>query len=140
MRAALLVLALALAGLAAGCGASEEAAETTPSAAAQTASLEIEQVLDTSGPMFIEGYLWSLEIVDADGNQVFKDDLEDETHAEELPAGTYTIKSAMKPCVGNCGSVDAAVNECELEIDVAAPSTKVEISQAADRACTIALL
>ncbi len=87
--------------------------------------------------MFIEGYLWSLEIVDADGNSVFKDDLQDTEHAEELPAGTYTVKSAMKPCMGNCGYTDPPVNECELEIDVVAPSTAVEVSQAADRACRI---
>jgi hypothetical protein len=90
--------------------------------------------------MFIEGYLWSLEIVDADGNQVFKDDLEGMEHAEALPAGSYTIRSAMKPCSGNCGYTDAPVNECELDIDVVAPSTAVEISQAADRACRIAVL
>jgi hypothetical protein len=139
MRAALLVFALALVAFASGCGASEEAVDPT-SAAAQTASLNIEQVLDTSGPMFIEGYLWSLEIVDADGNQVFKDDLEGMKHAEELPAGSYTIRSAMKPCVGNCGYADPPQNECELDIDVVAPSTEVEISQAADRACRIAVL
>lgn len=140
MRAALLVLALALAALASGCGASDEPAGTTPEAAPATASLTIEQVLDTSGPMFIEGYLWSLEIVDADGNQVFEDDLEGMTHTEELPAGSYTIKSAMKPCSGNCGYTDAPVNECELELEVAAPATAVEVSQAADRPCTIAVL
>jgi hypothetical protein len=123
----------------AGCGAADEAADPAP-AAPETASLEIEQVLDTSGPMFIEGYLWSLEIVDADGNEVFKDDLEGTEHAEDLPAGTYTIRSAMRPCMGNCGYVDPPVNECELEIDVVAPTTSVEISQAADRACRISTL
>jgi hypothetical protein len=139
MRAALLVLALALAALASGCGASDEPA-TAPEAAPESASLTIEQVLDTDGPMFIEGYLWSLEIVDADGNQIFEDDLEGMTHTEELPAGSYTIKSAMKPCSGNCGYTDEPVNMCELEIDVAAPATAVEVSQAADRPCTIAVL
>jgi hypothetical protein len=138
MRLALLVLALATAVVAAGCGASDET--TSPAAAPETASLTIEQVLDTSGPMFIEGYLWSLEIVDADGNQVFKDDIEGTEHTEELPVGTYTIKSAMKPCSGNCGYTDDQVNSCELEVDVAAPATAVEISQAADRPCTIDVL
>lgn len=139
MRAVPLVFALALAAFATGCGAAEESANTTP-ATPQTASLKIEQVLDTSGPMFIEGYLWSLEIVDADGSRIFKDDLEAMEHAEELPAGSYTIRSAMKPCVGNCGYADPPQNDCELEIDVVAPQTAVEISQAADRACRIAVL
>ncbi len=102
MRLVALAFVLALALAASGCGAADEAADETPAAAPENASLNIEQVLDTSGPMFIEGYLWSLEIVDADGNSVFKDDLEAMEHAEELPAGTYTVKSAMKPCMGNC--------------------------------------
>lgn len=137
MRLVALAFVLALALAASGCGAVEEAADTTPAAAPENASLEIEQVLDTSGPMFVEGYLWSLEIVDADGTSVFKDDLEGMEHAEELPAGTYTVKSAMKPCEGNCGYTDAPINECEQEIDLVAPSTAVEVSQAANRACTI---
>lgn len=141
MRLVALAFVLALALAASGCGAADEAADETPAAAPENASLNIEQVLDTSGPMFIEGYLWSLEIVDADGNSVFKDDLEAMEHAEELPAGTYTVKSAMKPCMGNCDQYPGdPVNPCELEVDVVAPATAVEISQAADRACTIETL
>jgi hypothetical protein len=138
MRAVLLAFVLALALAASGCGAADEAADVTPAAAPENASLNIEQVLDTSGPMFIEGYLWALEIVDADGTSVFKDDLEAMEHAEELPAGTYTVKSAMKPCMGNCDQYPGdPVNLCEQEVDLVAPSTAVEISQAADRPCTI---
>ena len=137
MRLVALAFVLALALAASGCGAADEAADTTPEAAPENASLNVEQVLDTSGPMFIEGYLWALEIVDADGTTVFEDDLEGMEHAEELPAGTYTVRSAMKPCMGNCGYVDPPVNECEEEIELVAPSTSVEISQAANRACTI---
>ncbi len=139
MRTALATSLLLLALLASGCGAADDP-QAAPEAAPEPATLSIEQVLDTSGPMFVEGYLWSLEILDGDGNAVFKDDLEAMKHAEELPAGTYTVKSAMKPCEGNCGYTDPAINDCELEIDVVAPSTAVEISQAADRACTIAVL
>jgi hypothetical protein len=139
MRTALVTSLLLLALLVSGCGAADDP-QDAPEAAPQPATLNVEQVLDTSGPMFIEGYLWSLEIVDADGNAVFKDDLEGTAHSEELPAGTYTVRSAMKPCMGNCGYVDPPVNECELEIDVVAPATAVEISQAADRACTIEVL
>jgi hypothetical protein len=131
------LLAIPLALVVAGCGAADE---PEPAAAPQTATLAIEQVLDTSGSMYIEGALWQLQILDANGTEVFAGDLDTTEHAESLVEGTYTVKSALKPCIGTCGYTSEPEGACEAEVAVVAPSTKVRVDVAAGRDCTISTL
>lgn len=35
------------------------------------------------------------------------------------PIGTYDVESYQRPCDGNCGSLDATTDQCNLQIDVA---------------------
>ncbi len=37
-----------------------------------------------------------------------------------LPIGTYDVESYQRPCDGNCGFLDAATDQCKLQVDVAA--------------------
>ena len=38
----------------------------------------------------------------------------------DIPIGTYDVESFQRPCDGNCGSLDAATDQCKLQVDVAA--------------------
>jgi hypothetical protein len=125
---------LALLTVLAACGETEGSPATRPAPA--PASLVVVHSLDTSGPMYIEGAAWHLEVVDASGDLVFtKDLLDSERQVVELVPGRYEVRSAERPCEGNCSMLDPPDGDCALTVDVPEEGLTVKIDAAAGRPC-----
>lgn len=119
----LLVLALSVALASSGCGEAE-----TQQAPPTSATLSVQQVLDTSGALYIEGSLGYLRLVDAGGSTVFEKRLDPEKLAvsREVPAGEYVLQSWQRPCDGNCGYLDPPTDRCDATLTLA-PDSDVHV-------------
>jgi len=78
-----------------------------------------------SGPMFIEGSVTHLRIVQRDGSKIVDelrpvDTLDVPILDRELPAGSYRLAAVERPCAANCQNLDPPAEDtrCEIEFDV----------------------
>jgi hypothetical protein len=120
MRKPILVLSALVAVLAtSGCGQTET---ESPEAAPSPATLNVRQVLDPSGPLYIEGSLGYVRLEDAGGLRVFEKQLDPEKPAlsQAVPAGEYVLKSWQRPCNGNCGYLSPPSDRCQSQLSLPA--------------------
>ena len=105
---ALLVLATATLLTGAGCGGSQ-----SPAVYPGTGRLRVEQTVDLTGPIPIEGAYSYVRVEDEAGDEVVQERLTSEGKATiSLDAGSYRMISYQRTCDGNCGSLDAASDRC----------------------------
>lgn len=117
-KSILLVSALAVLA-ASGCGQAET---ESPEAAPSPATLNVRQVLDMSGPLYIEGSLGYVRLEDAGGLKLFEQQLDPEKPAlsQTVPAGEYVLKSWQRPCNGNCGYLSPPSDRCQSKVSLPA--------------------
>lgn len=90
-------------------------------------------VVDTSlagPPVFFEGSLTQLRIVQRDGTEVVDDVVEIETYDAPIfdravPEDAYQVTAVERPCSGSCDALDAPLEgtRCKLPVDVRANRT-----------------
>ena len=106
------------------------------------ATVEVHQTLG-DGPMYIEGSVPHVRIVDAEGAVLIDRDLpqwrlDEPLLTETLPAGTYRILTHQRPCEGNCAHLDPPTDRCETTFRAAAGQrVQLEIRLKAGQGCTI---
>lgn len=94
--------------------------------------------------LYIEGAIAYVEVVDQGGRVVVQsqdvDDLGDKALArEQLPTGTYEVRTYVRSCVGNCGELDPPSDHCETTVDLLADSlVEVHITRRVGQPCEIA--
>jgi len=108
MRTTILI-ALALLALP-GCGQS-----SSPGSSPPPATLGLQQVVDMTGGLYVEGSLGYVRLENADGAKVFEEQLDPDkpTLTREVPAGDYVLRSWQRPCEGNCNYLDPPTDECQ---------------------------
>lgn len=96
-----------------GCGGSAESAPTEP------AALRIEQSLDSSGGIPIEGEYSYARIESPSGAKISEERLpEDGRVTIHLSPGTYRLLSYQRICNGNCGYLEPPSEECSRAFDI----------------------
>ena len=108
VTAAVLVLALS------GCGD-----KTNSSERGGSASLRVKHVLDRSArPVYMEGAVWHVRIVDSEGAAVLDRKLLDNSISLRLEQGRYRLESEELPCDGNCSNLDPPADNCATDFEV----------------------
>ncbi len=110
--------------LATGCAGAEGAANGQPapgttSSTVATVTVTTEQRHSPRGPVFTEGALPQVELVDAAGHRYTVDpDSHDTFTFSGLEPGTYRLEGALRPCDGNCGYLDPPTGKCQEMLTV----------------------
>lgn len=102
------------------------------------------------GPVFIEGSITHLRVVDEDGTAIVDGlrpvrTLDVPIFERALPRGSYEVTAVERPCAGTCDTLDPPVRStrCEIEANVSANrTTRVAIvlsaaSGDADSECSV---
>lgn len=98
-----------------------------------TARFEVR--VDTSRAVFIEGAL-TFVTIDEDDTAIQVADGD----SHPIPSGPHVLHSYVRPCDGNCGSLDAPTDACAAPIDsLPGQVVTITIVQAAGQPCTIAV-
>jgi hypothetical protein len=109
-----IVIGALLALAVSGCG--DKANDSGPSGGA---SLRVKHVLDRSArPVYIEGTVWHVRIVDSDGAAVLDRRLLDDSISLRLEQGRYRLESEELPCDGNCSNLDPPADTCKTDFQV----------------------
>jgi hypothetical protein len=131
----LLLLALGACGDTSPGRAADPGASPTP----DPVSLEVHRHWQqgAGGEMYMEGSVTTYELVDADG-QKHKPATADEDGVvyRDLVPGRYVLRSAERPCDGNCGYLDAPVDQCERHIELT-EDTSVDLQVTVGQPCTL---
>ena len=74
-----------------------------------------------SGELYIEGAMVDIILRDTSGEVIGHESAApgEPIVFSDLPTGTYVIAPALRPCDGNCGSLDARTDGCHDTVDVA---------------------
>jgi len=84
----------------------------------ERAQLTVEHILDpNSPPLYIEGSVWHLRVLDSEGGAVVDRKLMDENAAVALEPGRYRLESEEFPCDGNCGRLGPGTDGCSKEFE-----------------------
>jgi hypothetical protein len=128
MRGTLILAAVAtVLGLVAGVGA-----QATP-----PPRLVVRTVLATGGPIYIEGAL-SFVAVDKRPCRTIVTKQVRKRLVLRLAAGRYRLRSWVRPCDGNCGTLDAPTDRCARPFTLARGQTLVAtIRQRPTTRCSI---
>jgi hypothetical protein len=126
-------LALALGGCSDKTGSSEQGG---------SGSLRVKHVLDPSAkPVYVEGSVWHLQVVDSDGTAVIDRKLLDDSISLRLERGRYRLESEELPCDGNCNHLDSPMDRCSTELAVEpGEQLAATVTLRPTRGCTIAVL
>jgi hypothetical protein len=120
--------------LAASCGSTHKHAEPGAS------KLFVEQTVDRSGPLPIEGAYSYVRIEDRSGGKVTEQRVQSDKKAEiSLNPGSYTLISYQRTCDGNCGTLDPASDSCSSAF-TADGSLVARIRVTYGSGCTIAFM
>jgi hypothetical protein len=131
-RSVLLIVPLALAlsacGSSAGSTGSAAASNTgstiNPGSAGKT-PLHVRHVFDPRWPpVYVEGTVWHVRVVDSRGSPVADRQLLKESTSVRLPPGRYRLESEELPCDGNCHYLDSPMDFCSADF-VAEPGTEL---------------
>jgi hypothetical protein len=117
MRETLTLISALVAALAlAGCGRET----TSPGSSQSPSTLNVRQLLDMSGGLYVEGSLGYVRVVDKSGSTVLEKQLDPEkpTLSRDLPAGEYVLQSWQRPCDGNCGYLDPPTDRCDSPVSL----------------------
>ena len=110
-NAAVIVLVAGTLLTGAGCGGSQ-----SPTVQPGAGRLKVEQTVDRTGPIPIEGAYSYVRVENDGGDAVVEERLSRGGKATiNLDAGTYRMISYQRTCDGNCGSLDAASDRCAKE-------------------------
>jgi hypothetical protein len=117
IRYAVLGAAAALA-LLTGCGA-DSPVVPLGTAHGQTVTVRTHITPGKHGAMFIEGAVPEIRLVDADG-RVWEPtrDHQDIAVFRDVPPGDYGLEAALRPCDGNCGTLDGPTGRCAHQVHV----------------------
>ena len=84
----------------------------------EKAQLTVEHILDQrSPPIYIEGSVWHLRVLDSEGVAVLDRKLFDEEATVALESGRYRLESEEFPCSGNCGRLGPGTDGCSTEFE-----------------------
>jgi hypothetical protein len=84
-----------------------------------SASLRVKHVLDRSArPVYMEGAVWHVRVVDSDGAAVLDRRLLDNSISLRLERGRYRLESEELPCDGNCDHLDPPADRCATDFEV----------------------
>ncbi len=109
-----IVIGAALALLLSGCGNGADKPEE-----GADASLHVKHVLDPAAEQhYMEGSIWHVRVVDADGAEVVDRKLPGASVSLRLGAGRYRLESEELPCDGNCSRLDPGTDGCSTELTV----------------------
>jgi hypothetical protein len=129
-----------------GCG--NEGTGRRASDAPDTADVRVGQFFDLSKGMYIEGFRSYVRIESLDGDTLIQEQLDEPEGAGEdvlmsaatlrVDPGLYRVVSFLRPCDGNCGSLDPPADQCSHELEVE-PGRSVDVHVAVTLAesCTI---
>ncbi len=131
VQAVRLALLIPLAFLAASCGGAHKIGHSGP------AHLLVEQSIDRTGPLPIEGAYSYVRIDDAHGGKVTEERLSGDGKARiRLDPGPYTLMSYQRTCDGNCGTLDPASDSCSSGFTADGPvSARIRVTYGSG--CTI---
>lgn len=116
--AALTVLVLA------GCGEATTVTQggpTSPSPAPLRLTVTAVRHIDRDGPIYLEGSIPEIRLLDANGHLVAVKRVEQGTHQvtfNGLDAGPYVLAAASLICDGNCSVIDGPADGCRSPITV----------------------
>jgi hypothetical protein len=124
MRILLVALLASVALVAPACGDSSEPAGE----GSGPVDVRIQQVLDFSKGLYIEGSYSYVRVERPDGEEVLRERLGEERECSEsecvsklvlrLDPGEYRLVSFQRPCEGNCDLLDPATDSCDRLIEV----------------------
>jgi hypothetical protein len=126
MRNLLVTLLASIALVAPACGDESEPA----GGASGPVDVRIEQVVDFSKGLYIEGSYSYIRVERPDGEEVLKERLGNGRECSEsecvseivlrLVPGEYRFVSFQRPCDGNCGFLDPPTDRCDHLVEVRA--------------------
>lgn len=89
------------------------------------------------GELFVEGGIAEVTATAVDGRVYTTQGRPDgRLTLERLPAGRYTIRAVIRPCSGNCGTLDEPQGLCAL--DIVLPRTqRLSIRYVVTKPCVI---
>ena len=94
------VISAALALILSACGGASDVG----SRSGEKTQLTVQHILDPNlPPIYIEGSVWHLRVLDSKGVAVLDRKLFDEEATVALESGRYRLESEEFPCPGNCG-------------------------------------
>ena len=129
------VAALALSGLAGGCGG-----DADDDAGADASFLTVEQTF-VGDSLYVEGARSFVRVATADGDEVAERTLPDARPAlvvVRLEPGDYLLSSWQRPCSGNCDELDPPTDECESSFTLeAGDRTRASIRVSPGSGCEI---
>jgi hypothetical protein len=103
-----------------------------------TGRLVISQELDRTGPMYAEGYVAFVKVIQG-SNVVFSDRLPfDQPLEHALPSGSYRLTFTVRPCDGNCGYLDPVTETCAASFTVGSGDVvKAQVVERPGKGCSI---
>lgn len=132
------LIGVALAFLVGGCGGGGADKKAEPGG---DASLRMKHVVDGSQGLYVEGSIWHVRVVGADGSAVLDQKLSDDSVSVSLGAGSYTLESEELPCDGNCSNLDPATDACSQKLTVQArQQLAATVTLKPAHGCSIAIL
>jgi len=114
MRRALAAAAVAL--LAAACAKGTSG----PGSDSAKGHLKIDQQI--VGPLYVEGSAGYVTVTDNSSNTVYSGTLA-KPSTVELPAGSYTVDSYQKLCIGSCAHLGPPIDRCSAAVRIASDAT-----------------
>lgn len=118
-RAFLISAALAALVISACGGASDVGSRSS-----EKAQLTVQHILDPNlPPLYIEGSVWHLRVLDSKGVAVLDRKLFDEEATVALESGRYRLESEEFPCSGNCGRLGPGTDGCSKEFEAESGAT-----------------
>ena len=114
---------------------------STPSDAPAPASLTVTIASSEGGPVYIEGALRFLHVTGPDTDLQKKLDTNGPVTITLPDGGSYRLESWARPCDGNCGYLDGAIDRCSGTFPVTGgETTAIEITAPVGHACTLSVI
>ena len=129
--------ALALVLALAGCGHSDRVDPVGP---APSVSVTVRTTIDPGphGELFTEGAVPQVRLVGPGGTlSPDQDDTDSSVFRDVLP-GRYRLEAALRPCDGNCGTLDGPTHRCSQQVRVREDSSFVVTWRGAGSPCRVA--
>jgi hypothetical protein len=109
--------AAALALAVAGCG-HQDVVEPTATSPEATVTVRTEIVPGHHGEMFFEGAVPEIRLVGHGGTLAPAHDHDDSAVFRHVPPGRYRLVAVLRPCDGNCGTLDGPTGGCSHPVHV----------------------
>jgi hypothetical protein len=89
------------------------------------------------GEMFTEGAVPEIRLVDADGHELSPEqDHRDTAIFRDVAPGGYRLVAVLRPCDGNCGTLDGPTGRCEKHVRVG-PADTFDVRWRVGRPCRV---